>query len=339
MGRFMHQRTGSTTLTKQLSDQFQAAHDRPMIVHPRMAWILYYEEKRNVHLLCQKFGISCKTFHKWLKRYCNSGGDPASLLDRSRKPHHFPKATSKEIVKLILEAKRETGNGQRKLKQYLAEKYNVSVSEHTIWKLLKRFSPDNGSTMFGTSLPLGTQPGDIVQITAKELGILTNHSHHVQYTALDTCTALRISKIYRKHSWRTAADFIKFIIEEFPFTIKEAQTPNDGAFTYSHSSSGIDAVLSEPVPVILQKANIKHTALTDGKMRQTPVEKIHEIDEEEFFKRNSHRKPEDLVRAGAEYVTLYNNHRKHDDLNGLTPLQKLRTYPDFKNVVYFDPYS
>jgi hypothetical protein len=34
--------------------------------------------------------------------------------------------------------RRETGYGQRRLRAYLVEKYSVSLSERTIWKLLKR---------------------------------------------------------------------------------------------------------------------------------------------------------------------------------------------------------
>lgn len=334
----MNYQVGTATATRRLADQLLTAHERPVIVHPRMAWILYYEQKKNVRAACQKFGISRKTFYKWLKRYRNSGGDPASLIDNSRKPHSFPRATPPEVVSQIVQAKKETGYGQRRLKQYLAQNHNISVSEHTIWKLLKRLYADNGYSV-PASAAVEVRPGDLVQIAVKDITMYINHSQNIQYTALDSCTRLRISKIYRKHSWRSSADFVKFIIEKFPFSIKEIQTPGDGIFTSENPTNGISSVLFEPVPILLQKANVKQTVLTDGKLRHTPVVRIHELDDEEFFKRNSYLKPEDLVRVAAEFVTLYNNHRKHSDLNGLTPLQKLRTYSDFKNVVYFDPYS
>jgi len=330
----MHYQARSVAVTTRLSEQLQIAHERPVIVHPRMAWILYYQEKKNVRLVCQKFGISRKTFYKWLKRYNKSGGDPASLRDNSRKPHRFPRATPKEVVQQIVEAKKETGFGQRRLKQYLAEKHNISVSEHTIWKLLKRLYSDNGFSVGGEP-----RPGELVQIAVKDITMYINNYQYVQYTALDTCTRLRISKIYRRLSWRSAADFVKFVIEKLPFPIKEMQTPSDGAFTNGSASSDISAILFEPVPVLAQKNNIKHTLLTDAKLQQSPLEKIHKTDDEEFFKRNAHRKAEDLIRTAAEYVTLYNNHRKHEELSGLTPLQKLRSFSDFKNIVYFDPYS
>ncbi|MEK6571247.1 MAG: helix-turn-helix domain-containing protein, partial [Bacteroidota bacterium] len=242
----MHQQVGTAPATRRLSDQLLTAHERPVIVHPRMAWILYYEQKKNVRAVCQKFGISRKTFYKWLKRYRNSAGDPASLLDNSRRPHRFPRATPKEVVAQILQAKKETGYGQRRLKQYLAQKHNISVSEHTIWKLLKQLYADNGFSVRGVSSPVESRPGDVVQISVKEIMLSINHHQYVQYTAIDVCTKLRISKIYRTFSWRSAADFAKIVIERFPFSIKEIQTPNDGRFTNASASTDISSILFEP---------------------------------------------------------------------------------------------
>ncbi len=107
-------------------------------LHPRLAWMMAYRETGNAQAVCNKFGISRKTFYKWLKRYENANGDSTSLSDRSRRPHHFPRATRPEHVDLLRRVRQETGFGQRRLRAYLVEKYSVSLSERTIWKLLKR---------------------------------------------------------------------------------------------------------------------------------------------------------------------------------------------------------
>jgi transposase len=107
-------------------------------LHPRLAWMMAYQETSNAQAVCNKFGISRKTFYKWLKRYQESDGDSKSLLDRSRRPHHFPRATMPEHVELLRRVRLETGFGQRRLRAYLEEKYRVRLSERTIWKLLKR---------------------------------------------------------------------------------------------------------------------------------------------------------------------------------------------------------
>ncbi|HEX7573690.1 MAG TPA: helix-turn-helix domain-containing protein [Bacteroidota bacterium] len=100
--------------------------------------MMAYRETGNAQAVCNRFGISRKTFYKWLKRYENANGDSRSLSDRSRRPHHFPRATRPEHVDLLRRVRQETGFGQRRLRAYLVEKYSVSLSERTIWKLLKR---------------------------------------------------------------------------------------------------------------------------------------------------------------------------------------------------------
>ncbi len=119
-------------------------HDTPgdpllsLSLHPRLAWLMLYQQTRSVSEVCRRFGISRKTFYKWLKRYQSASGDSRSLVDRSRRPNRFPRATPETSIQLIKKAKEETGFGQRRLKAYLADKYNINLSERTIWKLLKR---------------------------------------------------------------------------------------------------------------------------------------------------------------------------------------------------------
>jgi transposase len=107
-------------------------------LHPRLAWMMCYKETQNVQAVCRKFGISRKTFYKWLKRYQTENGASQALTDRSRRPHHFPRATSDEHVRILKEAREQTGYGQRRLRAYLEKRYQISLSERTIWKILKR---------------------------------------------------------------------------------------------------------------------------------------------------------------------------------------------------------
>lgn len=116
-------------------------------LHPRLAWMICYNETENAQEVCRRFGISRKTFYKWLKRYRASSSDSTSLMDQSRRPHHFPKATPESSVLLLKRLKEQTGYGQRRLKVYLQEKYNISLSERTIWKILKRLEESESSIM------------------------------------------------------------------------------------------------------------------------------------------------------------------------------------------------
>jgi transposase len=107
-------------------------------LHPRLAWMMCYQETRNVQAVCRKFGISRKTFYKWFKRYQQDNGNTKALADRSRRPHRFPRATPESSIQILKEAREETGYGQRRLRAYLEKRYHISLSERTIWKILKK---------------------------------------------------------------------------------------------------------------------------------------------------------------------------------------------------------
>ncbi len=65
--------------------------------------------------LCYRFGISRKTGYKWINRYQESG-NPDSLLDRSRCPHHFPAKTPEAITEALLAVRdKHPSWGPRKL--------------------------------------------------------------------------------------------------------------------------------------------------------------------------------------------------------------------------------
>ena len=106
-------------------------------LHPRTAWMMCYNQTGSVQEVCRKFGISRKTFYKWLKRYKGANGDSSSLQDQSRRPHHFPNATPEPYITLLKRLREETGFGQRRLKIHLQEHYNINISERTIWKILR----------------------------------------------------------------------------------------------------------------------------------------------------------------------------------------------------------
>jgi len=126
---------------------------------PRLAWMLCYNETGSAQEVCRKFGISRKTFYKWLKRYKASNSDSQCLLDQSRRPHTFPRATPESSVMLLKRLKEQTGFGQRRLRAYLRDKYNITISERTIWKILKRL--ENSENVIERK-PGVSETGDII---------------------------------------------------------------------------------------------------------------------------------------------------------------------------------
>lgn len=292
------------------------------IFHPRLAWMLYYQQVHSVVKVCEKFGISRKTFYKWWNRYSKSGFSQNSLMDESRKPHTSPLATPNNIVKKIVEAKLLTGFGQRRLRNYLIENYNIHLSEHTIWKLLKQnlvndeLSPDNSQ-----DISLIRLPGDEVNLRIFDIKPYLKSFQYVLYNAIDSVTHLNISKIYEEPSSINTHDFLQLIIEKFPFKIKEFIINEHPAFK----------------DLVLPKSGIQLIYQAQTSTENSFIDKFIFTDEVYFFTKHSIFSLSQLVKLYNKYLNEYNNHKMQPSLNNLTPLQKLRTFDDFKGVQYFEP--
>ena len=51
-----------------------------------------------------------------------------------------------------------------------------------------------------------------------------------QYTAIDDATRVRALKIYKRHTQKSAIDFIDYVVEKFPFRIQTIRTDRGHEF-------------------------------------------------------------------------------------------------------------
>lgn len=89
--------------------------------------------------LCQRFGISRKSGHKWIKRFRCDG--PSGLEDRSRTPKTNPGKTPDKIERIILaERRRYPTWGPKKLRERLRAKHGIESppAVSTVGEILKR---------------------------------------------------------------------------------------------------------------------------------------------------------------------------------------------------------
>src|SRR5690348_5750736 len=82
----------------------------------------YLKGEMSVAGLCESYGISRKTGHKWLKRYVDEG--VIALVDRSRRPRNSPFAVSDAVLSIVVECRKKHPTwGPRKLLLVLAKEY------------------------------------------------------------------------------------------------------------------------------------------------------------------------------------------------------------------------
>jgi transposase InsO family protein len=95
------------------------------------------ENGGNIRKLCRKYGISPRTAYKWLQRYEQEGEE--GLADRSRRPKHIPGQTNRQMEAKVLEVRRETGWGGRKIARVLLDQGLEGVPHpNTITDILRR---------------------------------------------------------------------------------------------------------------------------------------------------------------------------------------------------------
>ena len=305
----------------------------------RIEWMQEYEATKNVPQVCRKYSISRKTFYKWLNRYKKSASHPTSLGNRSRRPHHSPRATPPAIVQRLRELREKTGFGQKRLKLYLSIWYDIDLSESAIWKLLKKSGVDmKQKKMLQRKVRPNDAllPGDRVIVTFKFIANESAKRQMVQYSAIDECTRLRITKIYGRHSTLSALDFVQFVLMHFPFFIRYIQTPLDNAF----ASVSKPRSRTHAFTMNLRKLGIKHEVPSKKKIAVNRfMERIKRLDEVEPYITKSFSSPDELQQEAARYLYRYNNERPIPLIENMSPVEKLRTYLQFSTVLKFDPFD
>jgi transposase-like protein len=110
----------------------------------RVEWMVFYYTvgEENASLSARHFGISRKTFHKWLKRFQDSKYNVQSLADQSKVPHH--KRTWE--VTLIQEdrirrlRRKYPHYGKRKLKVMYGKEFSEDISTWKIERVIRRYN-------------------------------------------------------------------------------------------------------------------------------------------------------------------------------------------------------
>jgi putative transposase len=95
-----------------------------------------YETTGNLSQTARLWGTSRQVVRQWVRRYQQEG--LSGLEDRSRRPRASPQKTPPEVEEVVLEARRKTGYGRKRLAWYLAWQKGLYLSPHTIRHILRR---------------------------------------------------------------------------------------------------------------------------------------------------------------------------------------------------------
>ena len=245
------------------------------------------------------------------------------MSDRPRRPHHSPRATSREIVSKILYLRENYHFGAGRIADYLKRFHQLSIATSSVHRILVRHGLGR--------LPANQKhrphkqrwqryekprPGHRLQVDVKFLERIPGSRRRLyQFTAIDDCTRIRVLKVYDRCNQATAIRFIDEVRQRLPFRVQVIQTDN-GAEFQSRFHWHLEAL-------DIRHAYIRpRTPHLNGK-----VERSHRVDDQEFYQlldRDGISDDIHLFNAKLrEWEDYYNYHRPHGALDGQTPYERL----------------
>lgn len=301
--------------------------ERQIIQHRQR--VLRDSEKYGVTKAARMYGIHRSTIYEWRK----------NIVPRKKGPQDkVPWQTSQEMEEKVIEMKKRTNYGPKRIKQEL-KIIGIELGEKAIRGVLER----NGLVKKQKKKRKKKQrkfyapyPGYRIQIDTKVVpdeGIDLRSGKRYQFTAIDTASKIRFLMIYEELSNFTTLDFLKRVIAfytEIGINIETIQTDNHSTFTNlcvgGNKKKDHQLLRVHSFTQHCLNNNIEHLLSRPGTPQDNCfVERSHRTDDEEFysFLSLSQMNNTQLQQAINDWTFNYNFLRLHSSCNYQTPFQFL----------------
>jgi transposase len=176
---------------------------------------------KTVKEMCLFYGISRKTFYKWLKRYNKSNKDPSSLLPQSRRPKTNCNMPTKEIERIIVKIRKRLGYSGLLISAILRKRGISKISEFGVYQVFKRYKIgpkyEKKNNKEEPEFYEKENPWELIHIDDKKTKNVAGEDpkkKRYSFKAVDDCTRFRITKEYPDKTAKSASDFLKYVIDE-----------------------------------------------------------------------------------------------------------------------------
>lgn len=185
-------------------------------------------------------------------------------------------------------------------------------------------------------------PGQRVQIDVKYVpsnclvGEAAGEKYY-QYTFIDKYSRFRYLEAFKEQRTYSSTQFLKHVVEKFPYTIECVQTDNGFEFTNEMGNS-------KKKPLTLFEKTLAQLGIQHKKIRPfTPrhngkVERSHRKDNEEFYACHKFYSFDDFIKQLAVRQRQYNNFPMRP-LNWMSPNAVLSAFPNVSHIIDKPTYS
>lgn len=271
------------------------------------------------------YRVSRNAIYEWRAKY--DGKSWKSLVDKSHRPHHHPNEHTQEEKDMILRHYPRYKDDMIMLWDALRKKGYTRCYTSMVRVVNKWIKPEIKKKQTKKPQPYqrADYPGQKVQVDVKFVPTycVVCGQKYYQYTAVDECTRWTFREMYDEHSTYSSVDFLKKLIINCPFPIREIQTDNGTEWTRALISNDGKPSLFEAA---LEKCDIKYHRIRVATPRHNgKVERQHRTDELRFYKKMRMFSLDDGRKQLAKYNKKSNNIPKIC-LNFLTPNEMLNKY-------------
>ena len=280
--------------------------------------------------------IPKSTFYAWLKKYKNNG----TVANFSTKPKTSPNIfNNQKAINLIIELYTKEYRGKHYIKAYLNRKgikIGVTAIENVLkrnnlWRnKIKKKKKRYDKRKFVSKIQ---KEGKIVQIDTKyiKLGRKTVY----QFTAVDLATRYSWRQIYEDKTPYSALSFLKYVLKTSPFKIQSIQTDNGMEYTYRCINTPKINIFDEYC--LKNKLERRYIPIATPRYNGV-VERVHGIDEKEFYSRLNKNITVELLREKLkEYTHFYNNQRLISSLGYITIKERIKNIIASKSTISMAP--
>ena len=295
----------------------------------RLEWMIFYytQGRENASLTSRHFGISRKTFYKWLNRFKDSYQNVESLRDSSRRP----KRSRRWEVSIIQEERikalrrRYIYYGKKKLRVLYKKEYQEDISCWKIERVIRKHKlyPDKirAEKIAKKQVRARLKPKQRIQRLKKEnrvwflfqidtIVIYWNNIKRYIVTAIDHGSKFSYARMYKNKSSKVAADFLyrlQYIINQ---PIENIQTDNGSEFAWYFDFAA-------------ERLKIKRYFSRVKTPKDNPeAERFNETLEYEWlYNSNLDLDCNKFNQELTEWLIEYNFNRPHETLDYLTPIE------------------
>jgi len=297
----------------------------------RLCWFDWYQTHgKNISLACRHFGISRDTFYLWLRRFKPYNLQTLEDDTANRRPNHLRQMTTDlTIIKRIYEIRLDD---LEKSKYEIHEELlreGIKISHKVIQKVINRHAELLNTqhrkrlakhrrykiARIKAARELKTKDlGSLVMIDTKHLYILGIRFY--LFVAIDCLSRYGFVWCYKTGSSQSAADFLKRVINYFPFEISAVNTDNGPEYLLNFHKLCCDLGL------------IHYFTHPYTPKMNNQAERLIQTAEYEYFNRQYDLLPDidEINKRCAIFNHKYNNKRFHQSLGYKTPYEYVTSY-------------